>query len=65
MKKLKRKMKYFDELELAIEKENAHIEELGESLLVDRLNVLKRIFDAKISRWKGHVSVKSQTGSVQ
>ncbi|CAA2964061.1 SWI SNF complex subunit SWI3A [Olea europaea subsp. europaea] len=65
MKKLKRKMKYFDELELIMEKENAHIEELEESLVADRLNVLQRIFNAGISRWKDHASVKSETGSVQ
>ncbi|KAL2515055.1 SWI/SNF complex subunit SWI3A [Forsythia ovata] len=62
LKKLKRKMKYFDDLELIMEKENAHIEELEESLVADRLNVLQSIFDAGISRWRDHASVKSQTG---
>lgn len=59
LKKLERKVKYFEDLEVMMEDENAQLEELEESLTAERLDVLQRVIDAGISR------SKYQTDSVQ
>uniref|UniRef100_A0A5B6ZDT4 Putative SWI/SNF complex subunit SWI3A isoform X1 n=1 Tax=Davidia involucrata TaxID=16924 RepID=A0A5B6ZDT4_DAVIN len=64
LKKLHCKIKHFDDLELIMEKEYAQMEELKEYIIVERMNVLRRIFNAGISRWRDPTCVKSQTGSV-
>ncbi|KAK3000400.1 hypothetical protein RJ639_021054 [Escallonia herrerae] len=46
-----------------MEKENAQMEELEESLLAERMNVLQRILNAGLSRWRDHTSAKSQTSN--
>lgn len=65
LRKLQRKMKYFEDLELIMEKEHAQLEELEESLIAERLNVLQRLFTTGISKSKEHTLMKSQTDSVQ
>ncbi|KAH6831567.1 hypothetical protein C2S53_018983 [Perilla frutescens var. hirtella] len=65
LKKLQRKVKYFEDLEQIMENENAQLEELEESLITERLDVLQRVFDAGISRSKEHSLTKHQTDSVQ
>ncbi|GAB2223659.1 hypothetical protein Droror1_Dr00004397 [Drosera rotundifolia] len=52
LKKLQRKMKHFDDLESIMEKEHAHLEELKESILAERIAILQKIFSAGIPRWK-------------
>ncbi|CAL5440674.1 unnamed protein product [Camellia sinensis] len=65
LKKLQRKIKHFDDLELIMEKEYAQLEDIKESMIVERMNVLHRVFNAGASRWKDQTSVKPpQTGSV-
>ncbi|KAL3818544.1 hypothetical protein ACJIZ3_004449 [Penstemon smallii] len=61
VKKLRRKMKYFEDLEVIMGKEHAQLEELEESLVAERLNVLQRMFNAGIDKSKDHILVKSQT----
>ncbi|KAF7834021.1 SWI/SNF complex subunit SWI3A [Senna tora] len=57
--KLQHKIKHFEELELLMEKEHTEIEELKNSLLTERIDVLKKTFSAGVSRWKDYPSVKS------
>lgn len=59
MKKLHQKIKHFDDLELIMEKEYAEIEDLKDSLLAERIEVLQRAVNAGISRWRDHFVVKS------
>lgn len=59
MKKLHRKIKHFEDLELIMEKEHAEMEELEDSLLVERIGVLHKTVNAGISRWRDHSVVKS------
>ena len=47
-----------------MEKEYTHLEELKESIIAERIDVMQRIFDAGISRWRDPISVKSHTGNV-
>jgi len=64
MKKLQRKFKHFDELELIMEKEHTQLEDLKESLIAEQMNVLQRVFSSGIPRWRDHTSVKPQLDSV-
>ncbi|KAA8542089.1 hypothetical protein F0562_023241 [Nyssa sinensis] len=64
MKKLHCKIKHLDDLELIMEKEYAQMEELKESIVGEHINILQRIFDAGISRWRDHAAVKSQTSNL-
>ncbi|KAK9278317.1 hypothetical protein L1049_027882 [Liquidambar formosana] len=64
MKKLHCKIKLFEDLEMIMEKEYAIIEEVEESIIAERIDVLQRLFSSGISRWRDHTPVKSQTGSV-
>ncbi|KAL0318901.1 UNVERIFIED_CONTAM: SWI/SNF complex subunit SWI3A [Sesamum angustifolium] len=63
--KMQRKLKYFDDLELIMGKEHAQLEELEESLMGERINVLQRIFTTGITKPKEHTSTMSQTDAVQ
>ncbi|KAM7483474.1 hypothetical protein LguiB_008057 [Lonicera macranthoides] len=58
LKKLKYKMKHIEDLEVIMEKEREQMEKVEESILEERMNVLQRIFNAGISRWRDHTSVK-------
>lgn len=42
-----------------MEKEHAEMEELEDSLLVERIGVLHKTVNAGISRWRDHSVVKS------
>ncbi|PIN23586.1 Chromatin remodeling factor subunit [Handroanthus impetiginosus] len=64
LKKLQRKIKYFEDLEVIMEKEHAQLEELEESLVAQRLNVLQGIFNAGINKSKENTSAKYQTDTV-
>lgn len=59
MKKLHQKIKHFDDLELIMEKEYTEIEDLKDSLLAERIEVLQRAVNAGICRWRDHFAVKS------
>ncbi|XP_011073099.1 SWI/SNF complex subunit SWI3A [Sesamum indicum] len=63
--KLQRKLKYFDDLEQIMGKEHAQLEELEESLIAERINVLQRIFSAGITKPKEQTSTMHQTDVVQ
>ncbi|KAL1541813.1 SWI/SNF complex subunit SWI3A [Salvia divinorum] len=52
LKKLQDKVKHFEDLELIMESENAQLEEAEQSLIMERLDVLQRAFDAGIPRSK-------------
>ncbi|XP_051147868.1 SWI/SNF complex subunit SWI3A [Andrographis paniculata] len=58
LKKLKHKMKFIDDLEAMMEKERAQIEELEESLVADRIDVLQRVFAAGANKSKEQISTK-------
>ncbi|XP_059645490.1 SWI/SNF complex subunit SWI3A [Cornus florida] len=62
LKKLHRKIKHFEHLELIMEKEYAQVVELEESVTAERINVLQKVFNAGISIWRDNTLVKSQTG---
>ncbi|MCI40258.1 SWI/SNF complex subunit SWI3A-like [Trifolium medium] len=59
MEKLQQKVKHFDELELLMEKEHAELEELKDSILTERIDVLRRTFKSGIAKWKDYPCVKS------
>ncbi|KAK6148052.1 hypothetical protein DH2020_018964 [Rehmannia glutinosa] len=66
LKKLRRKMKYFEDLELIMEKEYTQLEELEESLVAQRMNALEMVFTADITKSKEHNTLmKYQTDTVQ
>ncbi|KOM41483.1 hypothetical protein LR48_Vigan04g168100 [Vigna angularis] len=57
--KLLHKVKHFDDLELLMEKEHAEMENLKDSILTERIDVLRRTFRSGITRWKDYSYVKS------
>ncbi|XP_014522338.1 SWI/SNF complex subunit SWI3A [Vigna radiata var. radiata] len=57
--KLLHKVKHFDDLELLMEKEHAEMEKLKDSILTERIDVLRRTFRSGITRWKDYSYVKS------
>ncbi|XP_016171119.1 SWI/SNF complex subunit SWI3A [Arachis ipaensis] len=59
VKKLQHKVRHFDDLELLMEKEHAEIEELKDSILTERIDVLRRTFRSGITRRKDYSYVKS------
>ncbi|WOG89235.1 hypothetical protein DCAR_0208472 [Daucus carota subsp. sativus] len=63
-KKLQRKMRCIEDLELIMKKEDVQMKELVESLLSKRMNVLKMIFSAGISRWGDRATVTAHAPSV-
>ncbi|KAK2981688.1 hypothetical protein RJ640_002997 [Escallonia rubra] len=56
LEKLNSKIKHLGDLELIMEKEHAQREELEESLQAERMNVLQRVLNAGLSRWRDHTS---------
>jgi SWI/SNF related-matrix-associated actin-dependent regulator of chromatin subfamily C len=56
---LQQKVKHFDELELLMEKEHAELEELKDSILTERIDLLRRTFKSGIAKWKDYPCVKS------
>ncbi|XP_068656155.1 SWI/SNF complex subunit SWI3A-like [Aristolochia californica] len=58
MRKLRYKVKYFEELGSIMEMEYGQIKKMKESLISERIDVLRKVFRAGISRWKDHSSVK-------
>ncbi|XP_060202858.1 SWI/SNF complex subunit SWI3A-like [Lycium barbarum] len=59
VKKLQRKMKHVDALNLMMEKQHGQMKDLEESLVMERMDILQKIFSAGVSRWRDHASVKS------
>ncbi|XP_061342881.1 SWI/SNF complex subunit SWI3A isoform X2 [Gastrolobium bilobum] len=59
IEKLQQKVKHFDDLELLMEKEHAEIEGLEDSILTERIDVLRRTFKSGITRWKDYSCLKS------
>ena len=57
--KLQEKVKHFDELELLMEKEHAEIEALKDSILTERIDVLRRTLRSGVTKWKDYPCVKS------
>ncbi|KAL6584362.1 hypothetical protein OROMI_003651 [Orobanche minor] len=65
LKKLRRKMKKFEDLELIMKNEYTQLEELEESLVAQRLNALQMIFTAGVTKSKEHASTKYQMDTIQ
>ncbi|KAK7350717.1 hypothetical protein VNO77_09617 [Canavalia gladiata] len=59
IEKLQCKVKHFDDLELLMEKEHAEMENVKDSILTERIDVLRRTFTSGITRWKDYSYVKS------
>ncbi|OAY47988.1 SWI/SNF complex subunit SWI3A isoform X2 [Manihot esculenta] len=59
LKKLHYKIKRFDNLELIMEEEYAELEDLKESLIEERIDVLQRAITAGMPKWRDQTSVKS------
>ncbi|KAK1376093.1 SWI/SNF complex subunit SWI3A [Heracleum sosnowskyi] len=64
VKKLQCKMRCIEDLELIMETEHGQMKKLVKSLLSKRMNVLKKIFSAGISRWGDRASVTAHAPSV-
>ncbi|XP_075107964.1 SWI/SNF complex subunit SWI3A [Nicotiana tabacum] len=64
VKKLQRKMKHVEALNLMMEKQHAQMKELEESLVTERMDILQKIFSVGVSRWSDHASAKSQSSSI-
>ncbi|KAG9445859.1 hypothetical protein H6P81_011987 [Aristolochia fimbriata] len=58
MRKLRYKVKYFEELESIMKMEYEQIEKMKQSIISERIDVLRKVFRAGISRWKDHTPVK-------
>lgn len=58
LKKLQRKAKFFEDLEHLMEKEHALLDESKDSIIAERMDTLRRVFAAGISRWRDPCSVK-------
>ncbi|KAL3528200.1 hypothetical protein ACH5RR_012856 [Cinchona calisaya] len=63
LKKLQRKAKVLENLEVIMEKQHDQFSEFEEDIVAERMNVLQEIFSAGIPRWNDHTSVKSHTGN--
>ncbi|EEF51740.1 SWI/SNF complex subunit SWI3A [Ricinus communis] len=59
LKKLQYKIKHFDNLELIMEKEYAELEELQESLIEERMDVVQRAIMAGLSKWRDHSAART------
>ncbi|KAG5031449.1 hypothetical protein JHK85_015431 [Glycine max] len=57
--KMLQKVKHFDDLELLMEKEHAEMENKKDSILTERIDVLRRTFRSGVTRWKDYSYVKS------
>lgn len=64
VKKLQRKMKHVEGLNLMMEKQHGQMKDLEESLVTERMDILQKMFSAGVSRWRDHVSSKSQSSSI-
>lgn len=64
MRKVQYKIKHFEELELIMEKEYTHIQQLKESILEDWVSVLRQAFHAGIPRWRDHGFPRSLFNSI-
>ncbi|CAN4089338.1 unnamed protein product [Withania somnifera] len=64
VKKLQRKMKHVEALNLMMEKQHGEMKDLEESLVTERMDILQKIFSAGVSRWRDHAPVKSQSSSI-
>ncbi|KAK4362758.1 hypothetical protein RND71_017999 [Anisodus tanguticus] len=64
VKKLKRKMKHVEALNLMMEKQHGEMKDLEESLVTERMDILQRIFSDGVARWRDHASIKSQSSSI-
>lgn len=64
LKKLQRKAKYLENLEMIMEKQQDQFGEFEEDIVAERMKVLQEIISAGIPRWKDHTSMKSLTGNV-
>lgn len=64
VKKLQRKMKHVEAMNLMMEKQHGQMKDLEESLVTERMDILQKIFSAGVSRWRDHASVKSQSCSI-
>lgn len=58
-------MKYFEDLEVIMEKEHAQLEELEETLVAERFKALERVYSAGTNKSKEHAVVKYPTDTVQ
>ncbi|KAJ8772424.1 hypothetical protein K2173_027601 [Erythroxylum novogranatense] len=63
LKKLKYKVKHFDDLEVIMEKEYAELEELKESLIDERIDVIQRAITSGIPKWRDYSGAKPYSGS--
>ncbi|TKY73677.1 SWI/SNF complex subunit SWI3A [Spatholobus suberectus] len=59
IEKLLHKVKHFDDLEFLMEKEHTEMENLQDSFLTERIDVLRRTLRSGITRWKDYSYVKS------
>lgn len=64
VKKLQRKMKHVEAMNLMMEKQHGQMKDLEESLVTERMDIVQKIFSAGVSRWRDHASVKSQSSSI-
>ncbi|KAJ8554153.1 hypothetical protein K7X08_024831 [Anisodus acutangulus] len=64
VKKLKRKMKHVEALNLMMEKQHDQMKDLEESLVTERMDILQRMFSDGVARWRDHASIKSQSSSI-
>ncbi|KAL6497270.1 hypothetical protein OROGR_029199 [Orobanche gracilis] len=65
LKKLRRKTKKFEDLEVIMKNEYIQLEELEESLVAQRLNALQMIFTAGVTKSKEHALTKYQMDTIQ
>ncbi|KAL5717373.1 hypothetical protein ACHQM5_010386 [Ranunculus cassubicifolius] len=56
LRKMEYKVKHFEELESIMDKEYTQIQEIKETLMAERIDVLRSGFHAGIPRWKDHSS---------
>ncbi|XP_038709924.1 SWI/SNF complex subunit SWI3A-like [Tripterygium wilfordii] len=52
MKKVHRKIRHFEDLELIMEKQYAEMEEQKECIIGERIDVLRKTFNSGMSKWK-------------
>ena len=62
MKKVRDKIKYFEHLELIMEKEYAEMDELKGLLVTERIDILPRALSTGASKWRDQASLRPFTG---
>ncbi|KAK9066376.1 hypothetical protein SSX86_013698 [Deinandra increscens subsp. villosa] len=60
LKKLQYKMGLLNELEVMMEKEYNQMVELEDSLLTERMDIVEKVIDGGVSRWRDTTTVKPQ-----